>query len=229
MEIDVPSPTALIVGASRGLGLAIAEEYLRRGWHVTGTVRGTARTALHRVADRSKGRLAVERVDIVKPAQIAALRRRLAEKRFDLLFVNAGIMNADTIADVSTADFARVMVTNALGPMRVVEAFEDLVKRGGTIGVMSSGLGSIGSSDGYLQVYSASKAALNMLMKGFAARHAARTTVIIAPGWVRTDLGGPDAPLSIAQSIPRVVDVITSRTGKRRLLFLDYRGQTVPW
>jgi NAD(P)-dependent dehydrogenase (short-subunit alcohol dehydrogenase family) len=225
----MPSPTALIIGASRGLGLAIAEEYLRRDWHVTGTVRRTARTPLHRVADRSKGRLAVEKVDIVKPAQIAALRQRLAEKRFDLLFVNAGIMNDDTIAEVSTADFARVMVTNALGPMRVVEAFEDLVKRGGTIGVMSSGLGSISRSDGYLQVYSASKAALNMLMKGFAARHAARTSVIIAPGWVRTDLGGPDAPLSIAQSIPRVVDVITSRTGKRGLLFLNYRGKPVPW
>jgi NAD(P)-dependent dehydrogenase (short-subunit alcohol dehydrogenase family) len=225
----MPSPTALIIGASRGLGLAIAEEYLRRDWHVTGTVRRTARTPLHRVADRSKGRLAVEKVDIVKPAQIAALRQRLAEKRFDLLFVNAGIMNDDTIAEVSTADFARVMVTNALGPMRVVEAFEDLVKRSGTIGVMSSGLGSISRSDGYLQVYSASKAALNMLMKGFAARHAARTSVIIAPGWVRTDLGGPDAPLSIAQSIPRVVDVITSRTGKRGLLFLNYRGKPVPW
>jgi NAD(P)-dependent dehydrogenase (short-subunit alcohol dehydrogenase family) len=164
-----------------------------------------------------------------KPAQIAVLRRRLAEKRFDLLFVNAGIMNDDTIAEVSTADFTRVMVTNALGPMRVVEAFEDLVKRGGTIGVMSSGLGSISRSDGYLPVYSASKAALNMLMKGFAARHAARATVIIAPGWVRTDLGGRNAPLSIAQSIPRVVDVITSRTGKRGLLFLNYRGKPVPW
>ena len=224
----MPSPTALIIGASRGLGLAIAEEYLCRGWHVIGTVRGNARTALHRVADRSKGRLAVEKVDIVKPAQIAALHRRLAAKRFDLLFVNAGIMNDDTIAEVSTADFVRVMVTNALGPMRVVEAFKDLVKRGGTIGVMSSDLGSISWSDGYLEVYSASKAALNMLMKGFAARHA-RTTVIIAPGWVRTDLGGPDAPLSIEQSVPRVVDVIASRAGKRGLLFLNYRGKTVPW
>jgi NAD(P)-dependent dehydrogenase (short-subunit alcohol dehydrogenase family) len=124
MEIELPSPTALIIGASRGLGLALAEEYLRRGWNVTGTVRRNARMALHRVADRSKGHLAVEKVDIAKPAQIAALRRRLAEKRFDLLFVNAGIMNDDTIAKVSTADFARVMVTNALGPMRVLEAFE---------------------------------------------------------------------------------------------------------
>ena len=87
MEIDVPSPTALIIGASRGLGLAMAEEYLRRGWHVTGTVRRTARTALHSVADRAKGRLAVEKVDIVKPTQIAALHRRqiawMSEARID--------------------------------------------------------------------------------------------------------------------------------------------------
>src|SRR5258708_34864137 len=110
MEIDLPSPTALIIGASRGLGLAIAEEYLRRGWHVTGTGRRTARTALHRVANRSKGRLAIEKVDIVKPTQIAALRRRLAEKRFDLLFVNAGIMNDDTIAEVSTAIVSSFMM-----------------------------------------------------------------------------------------------------------------------
>jgi NAD(P)-dependent dehydrogenase (short-subunit alcohol dehydrogenase family) len=113
--------------------------------------------------------------------------------------------------------------------MRVVEAFNDLVKCGGTVGVMSSGLGSISWSDGHLEVYRASKAALNMMMKGFAARNTARTTVITAPGWVRTDLGGPGAPLSIAQSIPRVVDVIASRAGKRGLLFLNYPGKTVPW
>src|SRR5258707_12347037 len=83
MEIDLPSPTALIIGASRGLGLAMAEEYLRRGWHVTGTVRRTARTALHRVADRAKGRLAVEKVHIVKrrfPSAIRFLRRLVPER-----------------------------------------------------------------------------------------------------------------------------------------------------
>jgi NAD(P)-dependent dehydrogenase (short-subunit alcohol dehydrogenase family) len=227
-------PNALVIGASRGLGLALAEEYRKRGWSVVATVRGTARTGLHDLAARSEGRLEIETVDITEPDQISALRRRLDGRTFDLLFVNAGILTntAQTIGQVPTEDFTRLMVTNALSPMRVIEAFESLVKPAGTIGVMSSGLGSIArNSHGSWDAYSASKAALNMLMNCFAARHSdgKRAMVIMAPGWVRTDMGGPRADLAIADSIPGVVDAIASRTGKPGLRYLDYRGQTVPW
>jgi NAD(P)-dependent dehydrogenase (short-subunit alcohol dehydrogenase family) len=125
-----------------------------------------------------------------------------------------------------------VMVTNALSPMRVVEAFEDLVPPTGTIGVMSSGLGSVADNErGGWEVYRGSKAALNTLMRSFAARRAAdpRALLIIAPGWVRTDMGGPQAHLGIEDSIPRVVDTITAQSGKSGLRYLDYRGQTVRW
>jgi NAD(P)-dependent dehydrogenase (short-subunit alcohol dehydrogenase family) len=227
------SGTALIIGASRGLGLALAEEYVARGWRVVATVRGSTRTGLHDLAEKVAGHVEIESLDIAAADQIAALRARLRGRSFDLLFVNAGVANdpEQTIGEVPTEEFVRVMVTNALGPMRVVETFQDLVPATGTIGVMSSGLGSVADNDdGGWEVYRASKAALNTLMRSFAARHDdPRTLLIIAPGWVRTDMGGPDAHLSIAESIPRVVDTIAAQSGKPGLRYLDYRGQTVRW
>jgi NAD(P)-dependent dehydrogenase (short-subunit alcohol dehydrogenase family) len=229
-----PSRTALIVGASRGLGLALAAEYLKRNWRVVATVRGSAQTGLHDLAARSEGGLEIESADIAKQGEIGALRRRLDGRRFDLVFVNAGVAGdpSETIGQVTTEEFNRVMVTNALGPMRVLKAFESLVPTGGTIGVMSSGLGSVSRNEsGHWEVYRASKAALNTLMRSFAARHAGdgRAFVIIAPGWVRTDMGGARAPLGIEESIPRVADTIDGCAGKPGLRYLDYQGHTVPW
>lgn len=225
---------ALIIGASRGLGHALAAEYLGRGWQVTATVRGTGRTGLHDLAGSWAGRLHVETVDITVPEEVAALHHRLAGERLDLLFVNAGVTNApeETVADVPTETFVQLMVTNALSPMRVVEALRDLVLPDGTIGVMSSGQGSIANNDrGGFEIYRASKSALNQLMRSFAARHAGdpRTLLLMAPGWVQTELGGPAAPLTIGQSIPAVVDTIQAQAGKGGLQYLDYRGQTVRW
>jgi NAD(P)-dependent dehydrogenase (short-subunit alcohol dehydrogenase family) len=226
--------TALIIGASRGLGYALAAEYLARGWQVTATVRGAGRTSLHDVAESSAGQLVVETVDITVPEQVAALHERLAQATFDLLFVNAGMTNGpeETVADVSTDTFVRLMVTNALSPMRVIEALQDLVVPRGTIAVMSSGQGSVANNDkGGFEVYRASKSALNQLMRSYAARHAGdpHTLLLMAPGWVQTDLGGPDARLTIGQSTPGVVDTIEAQAGQGGLQFLDYQGQTVRW
>jgi NAD(P)-dependent dehydrogenase (short-subunit alcohol dehydrogenase family) len=226
--------TVLIIGASRGLGYALAAEYLARGWQVTATVRGTGRTALHDVAESSAGQLVVEIVDITFPEQVAALHERLAQQTFDLLFVNAGVTNGpeETVADVATDTFVRLMVTNALSPMRVVETLQDLVPPNGTIAVMSSGQGSVANNDtGGFEIYRASKSALNQLMRSYAARHVGdpRTLLLMAPGWVQTDLGGPGARLTIGQSIPGVVDTIEAQAGQGGLQYLDYQGNTVPW
>lgn len=180
--------TALIIGASRGLGYALAAEYLARGWRVTATVRGTRRTGLRDLARSSDGRLVVEAVDITVPEQVAALHDRLARATFDLLFVNAGVTN---------------------GPGETVA----------------------NNDKGGFEVYRASKSALNQLMRSFAARHAGdpRTLLLMAPGWVQTDLGGPAAPLTIGQSIPGVADTIEAQAAKGGLQYLDYQGQTVCW
>ena len=151
----------------------IAEEYLKLGWHVVATTRGSAKTKLHDLAAASGGLLEIETVDITFPDQVIGLRARLAARKFDLLFINAGVKNDDreTIADVSTDEFVRVMVTNALSPMRVIETLQDVVLPTGTIGVMSSGHGSVTNNEsGKYEVYRGSKAALNMFMRSFAAR-----------------------------------------------------------
>jgi NAD(P)-dependent dehydrogenase (short-subunit alcohol dehydrogenase family) len=234
MSPQASSKRLLLIGASRGLGFALAEEYLRRGWHVVATERDRTTSKLHDLLGASDGRLEIETVDIVYPDQVAALRARLASRMFNLLFVNTGVKNDDreTIADVSTDEFIRVMVTNALSPMRVIEALQDLVLPSGTIGIMSSGQGSVANNEnGLYEVYRGSKAALNMFMRSFAARHAddPRTLLLMAPGWVRTDMGGPQARLSIEESIPNLVNTMDAQAGKAGLQYLDYLGRKVPW
>lgn len=226
--------TVLLVGASRGLGFAMAQEYLKRGWQVMATGRDHSTGKLRQLAETSHGTLEVDTVDITIPEQVAALRKRLADRKVDVLFVNAGVTNDDreTIADVSTEEFVRVMVTNALSPMRVIETCQDLVKPTGTIGIMSSGQGSLtNNTNGHHEVYRGSKAALNMFMRSFAARHAddPRTLLLMAPGWVRTDMGGPEARLSIEESIPNLLDTMESHAGRAGLHYVDYLGRVVPW
>jgi NAD(P)-dependent dehydrogenase (short-subunit alcohol dehydrogenase family) len=221
-----------LIGASRGLGYAIAEEYLERGTRVVATVRGRTRIALHDLQESVGGLLEIEHVDINVPEEVQSLRQRLGSRTFDLLFVNAGVGVAETVGQVSTDEFTRVMVTNALSPMRVIETLGDVVPPDGTIAIMSSGQGSIANNhNGGFEVYRASKSALNQLMRSYAARHHddPRTLLLLAPGWVRTDLGGPNARLSIDESIPNLVRTVDAQRGRPGLQYLDYQGNTVAW
>jgi len=231
------NPTLLLIAASRGLGLAIAEEFLKRNWNVVGTIRPESnRDRLDELRARFEDRLEIETLDICEEAQITELCQRLSGRKFDMLFVNAGITNRDgrttPIGDVSTDDFIRVMTTNALAPMRVIEQLDSLVSETGLIGVMSSGRGSLtNNTGGEEELYRGSKSALNQFMRSYAARqsHTPRAMTLMAPGWVRTELGGPDARLSIEESIPNLVNVLLRKQGSPGLEYLDYLGRTVPW
>lgn len=230
-----PHKSVLLVGASRGLGQAMAGEFVKKGWHVVGTVRESGQTDLHDLADVHADKVTVEQLDITEPEQIAALRGRLSGGAFDMLFVNAGTANhnqAETISETSTDEFVRVMLTNALGVMRAVEGLQDLVRPAGLVGVMSSGQGSIANNEkGGHEVYRGSKAALNQYMRSYAARHAddPRAMVLMAPGWIRTALGGPQATFSIEEAIPQLVDTLLAQQGMPGLRFVDRYGVTVPW
>ncbi|WP_375486879.1 SDR family NAD(P)-dependent oxidoreductase [uncultured Jatrophihabitans sp.] len=228
--------TALVVGASRGIGLGLTERLLERGWHVVATVRSATRTPLHDLAGGGVDGLTIETVDITEADQVRALHERVAHATgLDLLLVNPGTAHDrwETVADVTPATFERVMLTNALGPMQFVERFQDLVRPTGTIAVMSSGQGSVANNTRVTgwEIYRASKAALNQLMRSYAARHPddPRTLLLTAPGWVRTEMGGADAPLTVEASTRGVIDTIEANAGHGGLQFLDQAGATVAW
>jgi NAD(P)-dependent dehydrogenase (short-subunit alcohol dehydrogenase family) len=224
----------LIVGASRGLGLALAAEYLDRGARVVATVRGEPPAALQQLESGADGRLKTEVVDVTGREGLKQLRKRLDERRFDVVFVNAGICTDidRTAAEIPPDNFVRMMLTNVLGAMQTVEILYDLLTQTGTVAIMSSGLGSVSeNSTGAWGTYAATKAALNMMMRGFASRHEGdgHAMVLMAPGWVRTEMGGAEASLGIEDSIPRVVDTVAAQSGRAGLRYLDYRGRTVGW
>jgi NAD(P)-dependent dehydrogenase (short-subunit alcohol dehydrogenase family) len=221
-------PTALIVGASRGLGRAIVEEHLQRGWDVIATVRTAGA-----LAGLDPAHLTEEVVDTTDWAGIDALHARLQGRELDLLFVSAAIMGPSLvpIGEVEPDAFSEMMLVNVLAPLRIADRFADLVTPAGTIAVMSSGLGSIGQnqSGGY-EAYRTSKAALNMGLASIAARrNDGRTYLAVDPGWVRTDMGGANATLSIEESIPNLVTMLERRAGKSGLGFVSYRDIALPW
>jgi len=226
---------ALVVGASRGLGLGLAAELRRRGWNVVATVRDQAgERRLRGLAAKPSGEIAVEHVDINDDATVAALHRRLDGQVFDLVFVNAGIApEPDDALRTSREAAADVFLTNAVAPIRFARAFVDRVRDGpGIVAFMSSGLGSVADkTDSYGELYSASKAALNSLSRSLAASLGRRrlTVLAVAPGWVRTDMGGPGAPLSVEESVRGIVDLLEARAGTLRHGFVDYRGREVAW
>lgn len=228
--------TALIVGASRGIGLGLVGEFERRGWRVIGTARDPAKAdALNELATNSGGRVSVEAVDTTDLAQVQALRHRLDGENLDLLIVNAGVGNPHGRAPltVTGAEFDTLFVTNSLGPVRVADAFVDRVRaKTGVIGLMTSQLGSVeGASGGGYDLYRASKAALNSFTRSFAARHKDRSVTVLSlhPGWVKTDMGGPQAPIDVATSVKGLADVVERAQGDRKDGFFDYKGDTLPW
>jgi NAD(P)-dependent dehydrogenase (short-subunit alcohol dehydrogenase family) len=232
--VATPFQTVLIVGASRGLGLGLAGEFAARGARVIATHRGgSAPAALGALAAGSTGRVRLESVDTNRPAEVAALAGRLAGERLDLLFVNAGISlgHDDAIPGVEAEAFATLMLTNALAPLKCIEALADLVPTDGVIAAMSSGLGSVASNgSGGMEAYRASKAALNTLLRSFAVRRGeGRTVLAVHPGWVRTDMGGPNATLSVEESVRGMADAITARRGRPGSAFIDYQGHDLAW
>jgi NAD(P)-dependent dehydrogenase (short-subunit alcohol dehydrogenase family) len=227
--------TALIVGASRGLGLGLATELARRGWQVIATMRSAEVPAgLAAAVAKSAGRISTATVDVDSVASVDALVAGLARRKLDLLFVNAGIAGPkhQSVDAVTSEELVALFTTNTIAPLRIARRLLPGVADGGTIAFMSSRMGSVADNlSGGMDLYRASKAALNSLTRSFVATaaHDRKVAVLtLHPGWVRTDMGGAAAPLSIAESVSGLVDVIeTPQTAKHR--FLDYQGAELPW
>jgi NAD(P)-dependent dehydrogenase (short-subunit alcohol dehydrogenase family) len=219
--------TAIIIGASRGLGLGLAGELAKRGWQVTATQR-TPSAELAALPG-----VAVETLDIDDAAAITALKDRLSGQHFDLVFVNAGVYGPmhQSADKVTPEEFAALMLTNALAPIRVARALLPQVNDGGTMAFMTSILGSVaGNTFGTMELYRASKAALNSLSRGFAATDIGQRPVGVInfhPGWVQTAMGGPGADITVETSVTGIANVIEAGGSGHR--YLDYTGTTIPW
>jgi NAD(P)-dependent dehydrogenase (short-subunit alcohol dehydrogenase family) len=224
--------TALIVGASRGLGLGLVAEYLSRGWSVIATVRdASGEAALKALPDAE--RLTVRHADVTSDADITRLASAV-EPTLDIAFINAGIMGPPDMASASVEEIDRVMQTNAFGPARLAWALMDkLREQTGVLALMSTGMASIAdnTSGGY-DVYRASKAAQNMLARSLwigSARARGVTVLSVNPGWVRTDMGGPGGTIDVETSCRGMADQLAANTGAHEHRFIGWNGRELPW
>lgn len=223
--------TALIIGASRGIGLGLVKELSAQGWNVIATVRAPQRAeALTGIPG-----VRVERLEMTDASQGAALAQHLAGTRLDLLYLNAGVSGRHELAvnDATLEEVADLFMTNAIAPIRLAEQLLPLVKpMQGVIAFMSSVMGSVEAGPGMgMPLYGASKAALNHLARNFALGlgDGGPTVLSLHPGWVQTEMGGSEAPLDVATSCRGLVEQVTNAAGQGGHRFIDYQGKALPW
>jgi NAD(P)-dependent dehydrogenase (short-subunit alcohol dehydrogenase family) len=216
-------PSVVIVGASRGIGREFAHQYAAAGWQVFATVRAGS--------DAVDGATTLT-ADVTDEASLAAAAAALPDG-IDLLILNAGVGAREMgLSGLDAAVWPMVMATNALGPLLAARAMGGKVRDGGTIAALSSTLGSIGAnSGGGLYTYRMSKAALNAGLKTLAVELKRRRIAVAAlhPGWVKTDMGGAGAEVEIPDSVTGMRAVIAGLTPETTGVFLDYRGNALPW
>jgi NAD(P)-dependent dehydrogenase (short-subunit alcohol dehydrogenase family) len=232
--------TVLITGANRGIGLALAEIFLREGYNVIATAREPAKASdLNQLGAKYPGHLRIEPLDVAEPATIAALGRKLASASIDILVNNAGIAapKIQTTLGADVDSFAKTFETNTFGPLRVAQAvLEPLRKARNASGIakiatISSRMGSLSYAAPDYIAYRASKAAVNKIMQGLAAELAPEkiAVYILHPGWVRTDMGGAEADIDVATSAQGLYKQITQMGMAETGSFTDYAGKIIPW
>lgn len=229
--------SVLITGANRGLGLEFVRQYAAEGWRVFACCRDPERAeALAGIAAGAAAGVSVHRLDVGAFDQIDALARALADEAIDVLINNAGIYGAKP-QDLDSLDYeswAETLRINCLAQVRVCQAFLEHVARSRRriIVAISSKMGSIAdNTTGRGYIYRTSKAALNAAMKSLAIDLAPRgvTVAVLHPGWVKTAMGGPDAPLGVEESVAGMRAVIAGLEPGRSGRFFGHDGAPIPW
>jgi len=218
----------LVVGASRGIGAELVRQYLAAGARVTATARAEADVARLRTLGAEAFAL-----DVADPVSASSIGWRVEGAGFDVAIHNAGVYGPRTegLEPPTRADFDAVMHTNVLGAMLVLPQLADALAPGARLAVISSRMGSIGARSGTSGwLYRASKAALNSVLMDVALALAGRAIcVALHPGWVRTDMGGPGADLSVEGSAADLRRTIATLTPADTGRFLNHDGTPIPW
>jgi len=230
MSLSATAMTVLVTGANRGIGLEMARQLEARGMHVIGTARNPDS------ADELKATGAeVLPLDVTDADSVAALVAALDGRKIDMLINNAGVgsQRASSLADYDFDRMALAFDVNSIGPIRVTQALLPNLQAGQqkTVISISSVMGSIERNSGGAYGYRASKAALNMMNKSLALELADEgfTCVVMHPGWVRTRMGGEQAPVSPEQSVSGLLDVIAGLGTPDNGKFYDFQGEEIPW
>ena len=190
----------LIIGASRGLGLEFARQYVAAGERVL----ATARDAAGRERLQALGVESVLTVDVADPASVSGLAWMLDGEKIDTALYVAGVMDrGNALSPPTQQQFDRVMHTNVLGAMQAIPQVAPLVEAAqGRFAFISSDLGRIGGVESsHTWLYRVSKAALNMAIASARHDYPQATLVALSPGWVQTDMGGGQAPLTAPESV----------------------------
>lgn len=225
------SKTALIIGASRGLGLGLVQRLTEQGWKVTATVRDPHK------ADALKAlpNVHIETLDIDEVASLEVLMQKLKGEVFDVLFVNAGVLGPkhQSAAQSTAAELGQLFLTNAVAPIRLAERLIGQIRPGtGVLAFMSSVLGSVACPEGAeMALYKASKAALNSMTNTFFTQlEEPRPTVLsLHPGWVKTDMGGENAQIDVHTSTTGLVEQLNAYAGEGGHHFINYKGERLVW
>lgn len=225
----------LIAGASRGIGLGLVNLYLERGARVFAAARNPASAeGLTALAARYPDMLTVIACDLNELTAGSALRTAIGDAVLDRLVFNAGVKTPthQEVTAVTLEETALLFTTNAIAPVRLAQQLADLVAPGGVIGFTSSQMGSVTlNRSGSMPLYGASKAALNSLVRSWVAtlEKPAFSVLALHPGWVRTDMGGPNAAVSVEESAAGLVNTMDSFAGRNTEAFVDYLGHPMPW
>ena len=225
------SRTALIIGASRGLGLGLVQRLHEEGWNIIATVRNPQRAD----ALRAVPGVRIETLEMNDTAQLDALRLRLQGEVLDLLFINAGVMGPQPQdpETVSVEEVGKLFMTNAVAPIRVARRLAGQVREGtGVLAFMSSILGSVTIPDGgEICLYKASKAALNSMINSCVVDLQRPDLCVLAmhPGWVKTEMGGEGADIDVLTSTRGMLEQVKAQSGNAGLRFINYKGETLIW
>ncbi|MEZ5848247.1 MAG: SDR family oxidoreductase [Geminicoccaceae bacterium] len=218
-------PTILITGTGRGIGRKLAELFVREGYEVLAASRnGPSIYATESVT-----------MDVADRSSIEAAARGLEGRAIDVLVNNAGIFGerGTGLHAFDDASWHEVLDVNVLGPARVCAAFLPHLEAGAQkrIVTISSRMGSMAANSGGEMVYRSSKAAVNAVMKTLSIDLAGRgiTSTMVHPGWVRTDMGGENASISVDESAEGIRDVIIALNSDTNGAFLNHDGSPVPW
>ncbi len=227
--------TVLITGANRGIGLALVEAYLNDSWNVIACCRNPLLADHLEELSEKAGTLTILELDVTNYKNVAALATKLTGQPIHLLINNAGYYGPKGVpfGQTDVEEWRKVFEINSIAPMKVIEAFYQNIKLAkGVIANMSSAMGSMSeNSSGGAYIYRSSKAALNALTKSIAldGKVDGVKSIALHPGWVQTDMGGPNALIGATESANGIKEILDNMTDNQNGSFYDCKGRHLAW